>query len=356
MSKTDRPRSSPARPARGKPSRPAGEGGTKLPRKTAADEGTARRALPSRTAGREDAERSPSRRPPVRKPSPPPESNPETSEPEYAEKLQKIAGLQAVTALFRRDPERVLRLYYGEQLKTAAGPFCSQMAKLHRPYRLLEDDELEKVAGTVLHGGIVAAVKPRAVGGLGADMLAGWARTRKPLVILDGIGNPNNLGAIARTMAFFGLQQLLLTDHPEQASLSDSAYRVAEGGLEYLDIARLPDPAKSLARLKQHYRIVGTVLDRKAEGIEALAGSRPIALVLGNEEKGLSRSTLAACDGVINLPALGPMQSLNVAATAAILIHHLATAQSRGRKPGAAETGDRRRPAPSRPARRKRPD
>lgn len=350
MSKSDRPRSPSSRSAHGKPSRGPSDG---KPVRKPAGEAAGNRRAPSQEAG----ERMPSRRPPARKPLPVGGSDipPAAAELELSEKLQKIAGLQAVTAVFRRDPERVMRLYYSAHLKTAAGPFCSQMAKLHRPYRMLEEEEMEKVAGTVLHGGIVAAAVPRKLGTLTAAVLSQWAASRKPLVILDGIGNPNNLGAIARTMAFFGLEHLLLTDHPDQGALSESAYRVAEGGLEHLEVARLPDPAKSLAKFKTHYRVIGTVLDPKAAGIEALASDhRPVALVLGNEEKGLSKATLAACDAVISLPALGAMQSLNVAATAAILIHHLATAPARSRKNQPVESREPRRgPPSSRPPRRK---
>lgn len=145
-------------------------------------------------------------------------------------------------------------------------------------------------------------------------------------MILDGVGNPHNLGAIVRTMAFFGLTRLVISDHPGQAGLSESAYRVAEGGLEWVTIYRASDLPTALRGLKPHYHVVGTALsDKPSPSISDLkAGSRPIAVVLGNEEHGLPRETQKACESILTLPGSGRVQSLNVAATAAILVHAFA--------------------------------
>lgn len=240
------------------------------------------------------------------------------------EKLTKVAGLSAVAAVFRRDPERVVRLYYDESLKTAAGPYCAELARRRRPYRLLAPDELARVAGTVLHGGIVAAVRPREVPDLALETAKQWAKAGAAAVLLDGVGNPHNLGAIARTLAFFGLEHLLLSDHPAQAGLSDAAYRVAEGGLEFLDVRRLTGVAQHLKSLRLHYHVVGTALHAKGVPPEAVPRDRrPFLLVLGNEENGLPPQTLAACETIVTIPGSGQVQSLNVSATAAILVYSL---------------------------------
>jgi TrmH RNA methyltransferase len=240
------------------------------------------------------------------------------------EKLTKIAGLSAVAAVFRREPERVARLYYDDSMKTAAGPFCAELARLRRPYRLLPPDEMARVAGTVLHGGIVAAVRPREVPDLALETAKQWAKSGAAAVLLDGVGNPHNLGAIARTLAFFGLEHLLLSDHPAQAGLSDAAYRVAEGGLEFLDVRRLTGVARTLKSLRPHYHVVGAALHERGVPPEAAPlDRRPLLLVLGNEENGLPPPTLAACETLVTIPGSGQIQSLNVSATAAILAYSL---------------------------------
>lgn len=258
------------------------------------------------------------------RPIPPAKPSPRPEEPR---KTLRIAGLAAVSALFARDAERVERLFFDARLKDAAGDFCRTMAAFRRPYRMVDAEELAKVAGTVLHGGIVAVTTPRPVPVLDTADAPRWAAARQPLLLLDGVGNPHNLGAIVRTAAFFGLPRLVVSDHPAQALPSEAAYRVAEGGFEWLELWRAERFAATLKRLKPAYRVIGTALDpkRPTVGVEALTRpGPPIALILGNEEEGLPRATLDACDAVLTIPGSGRVQSLNVAATAAILINGLA--------------------------------
>ena len=281
-------------------------------------------------------------------------AKPPAESTEFHDKLAKIAGLQAVSAVFNRDPHRVIRLYYDEKMKKTVGNFCTQMAKMQRPYRLVEDSELQKISGTVLHGGVVAAVVPRTVPDVDLEAAKAWAQAGHDLVILDGIGNPHNLGAIARTMAYFGLKYLLISDHPAQAGLSDAAHRVAEGGLEHLEVYRAVVCAKVCSRLREYYRVVGTALGGRAVELESLPpDARPLALVLGNEEHGLPYETLNACESTVLIPGSGRVQSLNVSATAAILIHQMAT------KRKAYGAGQHAKPAESRhprPQHRRKPD
>lgn len=244
---------------------------------------------------------------------------------ESAEKLAKIAGRQAVAALFKRDPQRVMRLYYDDSCKKLAGPLCAQLAQWHRPYRLVDSEELTLIAGTPLHGGLVAAALPREVPELDLNAAQRWANAGEPLVILDGVGNPHNLGAIARTLAFFGLRRLILSDHPEQAGLSDAAHRIAEGGLEYLEIYRARHLPQTLKQLRPFYRSFATSLNPRALHLEQIPPQgRPWALLFGNEENGLPADTQAACEFIVTLPGSGWVQSLNVSASAAIFIQALA--------------------------------
>jgi TrmH RNA methyltransferase len=238
-----------------------------------------------------------------------------------AKKLLRIAGLPAVTALFATAPERVERLFFDEDTKSQTGVFCSALAKARKPYRLVDAAELERVAGSVMHGGIVALAQPVAVAGFDLAAAPGWARDGQPLLLLDGVSNPQNLGAIARTAAFFGLKRIVLSDHKAQAAPSDAAYRIAEGGLDYVQLYRATGFLGMLRPLRRAYRVLGTALG-EGQSIAALEKSdRPIALVLGNEERGLSPATLKACEAIVTIEGAGQVQSLNVAASAAIFIH-----------------------------------
>jgi TrmH RNA methyltransferase len=235
--------------------------------------------------------------------------------------LLRVCGLAAVRALFETDPGRVERLFFEPRLRSEVGGCCAELARARKPYREVDTAALARVAGTVLHGGVAAIAQQRPLALFDPAAAPGWARDGKPLLILDGIGNPHNLGAIARTAAFFGIERILLADRPDQALPSDASYRVAEGGLEYITLYQAPLP-QALAGLRPTYSITGTALGHLARP----AGRRddlPAALVLGNEETGLSPATLAACDQVVTIPGAGRVQSLNVAAAAAILIYRL---------------------------------
>lgn len=230
----------------------------------------------------------------------------------------RLCGLAAVSAAFRHRPQAVLRLFYLESRRAEAGGFCQQMARARKPYREVPAAELAKIAGTTHHGGIVAVAAPRAVPELTAlAQLPGGL-----LPVLDGIGNPHNLGAIARSAAFFGCRALLLSGDPRQAGLSDSAWRTSEGGLEALALFRAPELVPVLKGLSPRYLTVAAVA-RGGVAPEALPRDRPIALVLGNEEQGVRPETEAACAARVTLPGSGAVESLNVSVAAAVLMHAL---------------------------------
>ena len=241
-----------------------------------------------------------------------------------ASKPLRVAGLPAVAALFATAPERVERLFFEERMKTTVGDFCVRLAQARKPYRLVKPEELERVAGTVLHGGVVAIAVPRPVPALDPAEALRWAAEGGTLLLLDGIGNPHNLGAIARTAAFFGVRRLVLSDHPGQALPSDASYRVAEGGLEHLTLYRAAGLAGTLHRLRRSFRVLGTALEAGRPLASLAAADRPTALVMGNEETGLPRGTLEACDEIVTIEGSGLVQSLNVSVSAGILLHALA--------------------------------
>ena len=237
--------------------------------------------------------------------------------------LLRIAGLPAVAALFATAPERVERLFFDERMKGTVGAFCAALARARKPYRLVPEDELARVAGSVLHGGVVAVAEPRPVLPLDLAEAPLWARDGLPLLVLDGVGNPHNLGAIARSAAFFGVKRLVLSDHPAQALPSDASYRVAEGGLEHLALYRATNVAAALRRLAGSYRVLGTALERGTPLAALAPATLPAALVLGNEETGLPHATLAACDEIVTIAGAGQIQSLNVSVSAGILLYAL---------------------------------
>ena len=234
-----------------------------------------------------------------------------------------ICGLAAVQARFARDPGSIRRLYFDYATGRKVGAMSKALAAGKMIYRCVEPAELEKIAASVHHGGIVAVVEAPVLDSPREQELRAWAARCEPVLFVDRIGNAHNLGAIARTAAFFGVRILVLTDHPSAALPSDAAYRVAEGGLEHMEAFCVKHPAEFCrALVEAGYDVVGAAT--KGGKLQVKDGRKnPIALVLGNEEHGLASDVAAVCTRLVTIPGSGKVESLNVSTAAAVLMWEL---------------------------------
>jgi RNA methyltransferase, TrmH family len=239
-----------------------------------------------------------------------------------------ICGLASVRARFAREAGSIRRLYFDYPTGRKIGVMCKALAAAKKIYRCVEPAELEKVAGSVHHGGIVAVVEASALRAPTEAELYAWAARREGLVLLDRIGNAHNLGAIARTAAFFGVRALVLPEHPSAALPSDAAYRVAEGGLEHVEVFCVKDLAGFCrALVAAGYDVIGAATRGGSPDSGRRTAKheprRPVALALGNEEHGLSPEVAAACTRLVTIPGSGCVESLNVSTAAAVLMWEL---------------------------------
>ncbi|MBV9828918.1 MAG: RNA methyltransferase [Alphaproteobacteria bacterium] len=242
--------------------------------------------------------------------------------PPHERDFVPICGLAAVQALVERDPRRIERLFFEPRFAPALLAARRLLAAARKPYREVAAEELARIAGTVRHAGVVAIARPRPLADFDSGRVAGWARSGRLVLVLDGVGNPHNLGAIVRSAVYFGVEHVILADRPEQAFPSAASYRIAEGALESVTLHRAA-LATALPLLQRHFRLVGSALAHGTP-LASLRGGRPVALVLGNEELGIDPATLALCDTVVTIPGAGSgVQSLNVAAAAAVMLYAL---------------------------------
>ncbi len=239
-----------------------------------------------------------------------------------ASKELNVCGWQAVAMLFARHPAEVRRLFFDAQTGKRAGEFCSRLAAQKKIYRQVEAAELEKIAGSKLHGGIIAVIAERPLRKVTREDLAAWARAKAPLLLLDRVSNANNVGAIVRTAAFFGVQAIIVPDHPAQALPGEAAWRVAEGGMEFVDFHRVPALPAFCAELKRSHYLIGTSLrgNQLSPSVARARGlPRPPAIILGNEERGMAPEIMAQCDRLVKIPGANTVESLNVSAATAVL-------------------------------------
>lgn len=238
------------------------------------------------------------------------------------QKELNVCGWQSVSMLFAKHPGEVRRLFFDQATGRRAGEFCSQLAQQKKVYRQVTPEELEKVAGTVHHGGIVAVIGERPMKKVTPDVLATWGRTQAPLLLLDRVSNANNVGAIVRTAAFFGVNAIIVADHPAQALPGEAAWRVAEGGMEFVDFYRVPALPELCAALRRSHFLIGTSLTGQQlspSAVKARGLPRPPAIILGNEEKGIAPALAAQCDRLVKIPGADSVESLNVSAAAAVM-------------------------------------
>lgn len=245
-----------------------------------------------------------------------------------------VCGMAAVKKLEKKHSDKIQRLYFSEKTAPLFGGLCKTLAKNKRPYNQVKDEkELEKLAGTVHHQGVVAMIEFPELTQIDTDIIAGWIENKEDAILLDHIGNANNFGAIVRSAVFFGIKNIVIPMDEGQTFITTSSYRSAEGGMEYVNIYTVANPEKLLGALKGKMCRVGTSLKAKKQvsEIRKCAGDRPVLVVLGNEERGISREVEKLCDELVIIPFSGMaegfkepfVESLNVAQAASVIFYEI---------------------------------
>ena len=245
-----------------------------------------------------------------------------------------VCGFAAVKKLEKNHPEKITRLYFTAEQAPKFGGLCKKLAKNHGIYNQKPAEELEKLCGSVHHQGVVAMIQAPKIQALDSDITDSWIQKGENAVLLDRIGNANNLGAIIRSAAFFGIKNIVIPLDESQSSITTSSYRVAEGGMEYVNIYSVKSSERLLEALAGKVLRIGTSLDAKKSVSflrEAAGGKKPMLVVLGNEEEGISDKIKKNCDQLVIIPWAGMkagleqslVYSLNVAQAASIIFYEM---------------------------------
>lgn len=225
-----------------------------------------------------------------------------------------LYGIHPVSEALRagRPLDRVL------VAKGAGGPRLQEIIDLARrasiPLRFEPRDALDRLAASSAHQGVVAL--GAATGYAELDDIAPAA---KLLVILDGVEDPHNLGAIARSAYAAGADALVVPER-RAAGLTDTVAKAAAGALEHLPVARVANVNRTLESLKkQGYWIYG-LDERGTEIYSQVKWTAPSALVFGAEGHGLHEQVRKKCDVLVRIPMWGQIASLNVSVAAGIVL------------------------------------
>lgn len=223
-------------------------------------------------------------------------------------------GRHAVAAALG-NPERTVRKVWGTREALAGFDLPASL-----PVVFADVADLGRlVPSDAPHQGLVAEVDPLEDMWLG-DLLMQGKDDQRPLVILDQVTDPHNVGAILRSAAAFGAVALVTQDRNSPAE-SGSLARAASGALETVPWCRVVNLARALGEIGDAgYWRIGLDGDGTATLEEALADTQP-CLVLGAEGEGLRHNTVEHCDQVARLPISKAMESLNVSNAAAIALY-----------------------------------
>ncbi|WP_302483566.1 23S rRNA (guanosine(2251)-2'-O)-methyltransferase RlmB [uncultured Dialister sp.] len=187
------------------------------------------------------------------------------------------------------------------------------------PIREVEEEELDSMSGGVVHQGIAALLFPYEYQDMNA-VIKKWEGKDPIFILLDGVEDVRNLGAIVRTAECAGAACVLLPNH-KSSPVTAAAMKTAAGAFAYLPVCRIGNIQQTLKYLKEKgFWVVGTDMDGESLYYEAnLKG--PLVIVMGAEGKGMSPLTRRMCDFCVRIPMKGKVSSLNVSVAAALLLY-----------------------------------
>lgn len=231
-------------------------------------------------------------------------------EPRASDVVQ-IYGFHSVSAALRAPRRKLIRLY---ATQAAAERLSADIAARGVETLILSNDEIAlRAPREAVHQGVLLEARPL------APIDVSQLPERGLVVVLDQVTDPHNVGAILRSAAAFAVDALVTTQR-HSPEFTGALAKSASGGLEHVAICSVTNLARALGEMGQMgYLRVG--LDSEGpQTLEASVLSRPMALVLGAEGKGLRRLTRENCDIVARLDMPGAIKSLNVSNACAVAL------------------------------------
>lgn len=233
----------------------------------------------------------------------------------------KIEGRNPVLEALRVDKE-IDKIYVQNHFKD---PVMYEIVKLANskkiPVSRVEKPKLDKLSSVKNHQGVIAAVSLATYVSVEEILNSAYEKKQNPfIVILDGIEDTHNLGAVIRSCECAGCHGVIIPKR-RAAGVNSGTYKASAGAVNYMKIARVTNINNTIRYLKeQGVLILGTdasaVMSYKDPDLTV-----PLAIVIGSEGKGMAEHTKKECDTLISLPMLGSINSLNASVSAGIIIY-----------------------------------
>jgi 23S rRNA (guanosine2251-2'-O)-methyltransferase len=229
-----------------------------------------------------------------------------------------IYGVNPVLEAIRSHPDRVRYVGVARDQSARHQRLIAEAKKNNVAIQSLTGAQVDRLAGRGVHNGVIAEVSEQAYVDFD-DVIAKEATTF--VVILDAITDPQNFGAILRVADGFGVHLVVIPEH-ESVGLTPVAVKASAGASQWVSVAEVTNLARAIEALQKRgfwVYAAGAGGDPPA----AIDFRGRVALVLGNEGKGIRRNVLEHCDRVVTIPMQGHVDSFNVATAAAVLCYEV---------------------------------
>lgn len=235
-------------------------------------------------------------------------------------KLESVYGIHAVTTLLQRSPSQVVEIWVQKGRQDARMQALLDLAEEHGLSVMEADKGLMNQKADGNHQGIIALRKPmpgRSEKHL-PDLLDG-IEGNAFILILDGVTDPHNLGAVLRTADAAGVH-IVIAPKDRSAPLNATVSKVACGAAEAVPYIQVTNLARTMKELQERgIWIVGTAGEAE-QNVYQQSLTGPLALVMGAEGQGMRRLTRENCDYLINIPMAGEVSSLNVSVATGVCL------------------------------------
>src|SRR6266853_1544109 len=187
--------------------------------------------------------------------------------------------------------------------------------------RFVSRPELDRMAGNNAHQGVVAVTSAKQYNDLD-DVVAAKRGQFSLVVVLDGVEDPHNLGAILRTADAAGADGVVIPER-RAAGVTPTVTKASAGASEHLPIAKVTNIGRTLEELKSKNLWILGLDERAPQNYDSLDYKMDCAIVLGAEGKGVHELVRKKCDFMISIPMLGKVSSLNVSVAAGVMLYEV---------------------------------
>ncbi|MFC5653004.1 23S rRNA (guanosine(2251)-2'-O)-methyltransferase RlmB [Paenibacillus solisilvae] len=243
---------------------------------------------------------------------------------EHDESQEWIAGKHPVMEAIRSGRE-INKLWIAEQAQKNAAPIVAEAKKAGIIVQFADKRKLDQMVGGVNHQGVVAQAAAYRYYEIDEILEDARKNGEMPfLLLLDEIEDPHNLGSILRTAECTGVHGVIIPKR-RSASLTATVSKISAGAVEYVPVARITNMAQTIDKLKEAgIWIAGADVGASQDMfVSKTSFDMPLAIVIGNESKGIGRLIKEKCDFLIKLPMNGRLNSLNASVAAGVLMYEV---------------------------------